>query len=193
MFKFFLAACFSAILACSCGDEKKIPISPPNHEEEMEESPISGGEMASHNWDLSRVVTLDSVRTFKPNTRLFIRTAFAGESLEDFEVKFVSVLDGELSDVPLIFLEASDPRLIALGGVAQGMSGSPVFCEQGVIGALSYGFDLQNNLPYYFMATPLETMLQGIFLEEVSKAGKPVVVNGNRLKPLAPAFLATDI
>ncbi|MFY9493332.1 MAG: SpoIVB peptidase S55 domain-containing protein [Minisyncoccia bacterium] len=195
MFKFSLMAFFLATLVWSCGDGKKIPTSPPNHEEDIEKSPTSGGEVVSHNWDLSRTVPLDSVRAFKPDAKLFVRTAFGGESLEDFEVKFVAVVDGELPDISLIMLEASDPRLVALGGAAQGMSGSPVFCEQGVVGALAYGFDMQNHPPYYFMATPLEAMINGIFRDSdtVLKAGKMASINGNKLKPLSPAFLATGV
>lgn len=190
MIRSWLCLFVIAIGLVTCDSKQKV-VSPEMNEEGITVSEINKEDTAL--WNLSKIVPLDSVRALKPGTKLFVRTAFAGESLEDFEVKFVAVIDGELPDVSLIVLEASDPRLVALGGVAQGMSGSPVFSEEGVIGALAYGFDLQNHPPYYFMATPLEAMLTGIFSEGVSKAGKTVSINGNKLKPLSPAFLATNI
>lgn len=73
-----------------------------------------------------------------------------------------AVADGQGPDGALIFFEAdmADPVMKNIGGIASGMSGSPLFIDVGgpkMIGALSYGnmFTL-NGLG---LATPIEYML----------------------------------
>ena len=82
-------------------------------------------------WDLSSIVTVDQVRAMPVGTPVFLRTEFAHGELADLEMTFVQVVDDFLPPRPVYMLEASDPVLIQLGGIAQGMSGSPVFTEQG--------------------------------------------------------------
>ena len=55
--------------------------------------------------------------------------------LTDLEMRFIQVIDDFLPPMPVYMVEASDPVLIQLGGIAKGMSGSPVFTEQGTWGA----------------------------------------------------------
>ena len=141
-------------------------------------------------WDLQKIVSLDSVRNWPAGKKMFVRTAFAGAELEDFEVKFVTVVEDGLPTMPLVMLEASDPRLIALGGVAQGMSGSPVFTEEGTVGALSYGFDLQGAPPFYFMATPIQGMIDGVF-SIGNPSLKSVAVKIKKLVPLSIPIAVT--
>ena len=110
-------------------------------------------------WDLSAVVPIDSVRALAAGTPLYLRTEFAHGELADLEVLFVEVVDDYLPPMPVIMVETSDPVLIQLGGIARGMSGSPVFSEQGTMGAIAYGFTSQDRPPYYFFATPIEWVI----------------------------------
>ncbi len=107
-------------------------------------------------WDLSAIVPVDSVRSMLPGTPLFLRTEFANGELADLEMTFVRVVDDFLPPMPIYMVEASDPVLIQLKGIAQGMSGSPLFTEQGTWGAIAYGFGSQDSPPFYFFATPIE-------------------------------------
>ena len=91
-------------------------------------------------WDLSKIVVIDSVRMAATGTPLFMRTEFANGELVDLEMKFIEVVDDFLPPMPVYMVEASDSVLVSLGGIARGMSGSPVFSAQGTWGAIAYGF-----------------------------------------------------
>ena len=112
-------------------------------------------------WDLSRIVPIDSVRTVPTGRRVFLRTEFDNGELMDLEMKFIQVVDDFLPPMPIYMVEASDSLLVSLGGIAKGMSGSPIFSAQGVWGAIAYGFDSQDSPPYYFFATPIEWVIRG--------------------------------
>lgn len=145
-------------------------------------------------WDLSRVVPLDSVRAMPAGAEMFVRTEFASGELVDLQVKLVGVVDDLMPPLPYIMLEASDSLLVNLKGVAEGMSGSPVFTEEGTVGALSIGFDAQVNPPFYFFATPIEAMLSGIIRNDLPAASaKPKVWHGHRVLPLAVQLVGTGV
>ena len=110
-------------------------------------------------WDLSSIVSAESVRSMPTGTSVFMRTEFVDGQLADLEMTFIQVVDDFLPPMPVYMVEASDPVLIQLGGIAQGMSGSPIFTEQGTWGAIAYGFNQQDSPPYYFFATPIEWVI----------------------------------
>ena len=142
-------------------------------------------------WDLSAVVPIDSVRAMAPGTPLFMRTEFANGELADLEMLLVQVVDDFLAPMPVIMVESSDPVLIQLGGVAQGMSGSPVFSEQGTMGAIAYGYSGQDSPPYYFFATPIEWVIGS---RGTVPSAKPAATwEGNRITPLEIPFLITGL
>ena len=116
-----------------------------------------------------------------PGTPVFMRTEFVNGELADLEMTFVQVVDDFLAPMPVYMVEASDPILIQLGGIAQGMSGSPIFTEQGTWGAIAYGYSAQDNPPYYFFATPIEWV---IGTRGLMPAAKPTATwEGNRITP----------
>lgn len=110
-------------------------------------------------WDLSRIVPIDSVRSAPVGKRVFMRTEFDKGRLVDLEMKFIQVVDDFMPPMPVYMVEASDSVLVALGGIAKGMSGSPIFSAQGAWGAIAYGFNAQDSPPYYFFATPMEWVI----------------------------------
>ena len=110
-------------------------------------------------WDLSPIVPVDSIRAMPPGTPVFLRTEFANGQLADLEMTFIQVVDDFLPPMPVYLVEASDPVLVQLKGIARGMSGSPIFTEQGTWGAIAYGSNGQNSPPYYFFATPIEWVI----------------------------------
>ncbi len=142
-------------------------------------------------WDLSPIVSAEEVRSMPVGTPVFMRTEFAHGELADLEMTFVQVVDDFLSPMPVYMVEASDPVLIQLGGIAQGMSGSPIFTEQGTWGAVAYGFDAQDSPPYYFFATPIEWV---IGTRGTAPAAKPTATwAGNRIIPLDTPLLSTGL
>ena len=142
-------------------------------------------------WNLSPIVTVDEVRSMPAGTPVFLRTEFANGELADLEMTFVQVVDDFLAPIPVYMVEASDPVLIQLGGIAQGMSGSPIFTEQGTWGAIAYGFGAQDSPPYYFFATPIEWV---IGTRGMVPAAKPTATwEGNRIIPLDTPLLSTGL
>jgi len=140
-------------------------------------------------YSLSPIVSVESVRSMPVGTPVFMRTEFANGQLADLEMTFIQVVDDFLPPMPVYMVEASDPVLIQLGGIAQGMSGSPIFTEQGTWGAIAYGFSSQDSPPYYFFATPIEWVIG-------SKGAIPLakrlnIWEGNGIKPLTIPLLGT--
>ena len=78
--------------------------------------------------------------------------------IKNFSVKIVGTLDNGKGSKPYIMAEASGDVVNSTGGVLQGMSGSPVYINGKLVGALSAGF--QNLSPYTFLITPIEDMLE---------------------------------
>ena len=140
-------------------------------------------------YSLSPIVSVESVRSMPTGTPVFLRTEFANGQLADLEMTFIQVVDDFLPPMPVYMLEASDPVLIQLGGIAKGMSGSPVFTEQGTWGAIAYGFNQQDSPPYYFFATPIEWVI-GI-KGAIPLAKRLTTWAGNGITPLAIPLLGT--
>ena len=142
-------------------------------------------------WDLSGIVPIDSVRSAPVGTRVFMRTEFANGELVDLEMKFIQVVDDFLPPMPVYMVEASDSVLVALGGVAKGMSGSPIFSPQGAWGAIAYGFNAQDSPPYYFFATPMEWVIGD--RGTVPSAKRAATWGGSSIVPLDVPIVSTGL
>ena len=87
---------------------------------------------------LPAVTPLMPVEEIRPGMEGIGRTVFAGTDLQDFKVHILGVLrniQGPKRDLILARLEGAG---LAESGVAQGMSGSPVYIDGRLIGAVSY-------------------------------------------------------
>ena len=95
-----------------------------------------------------------------------MRTALSGTTPQDIPVKILAIVDGFYWG-KLIMFESTDQAITDIGGIAAGMSGSPVYAAvdgpDPIVGAVSYGdsFTLHGT----GLATPIEymTALQGQF------------------------------
>ncbi|MDP3764269.1 MAG: hypothetical protein Q8Q95_01470 [bacterium] len=175
----WLFAITLGLLAC---DSKSKTVLSSNAEDEG--VVVETNNMDTSSWDLTKIVPLDSVRAMPAGTKMYVRTSVFGE-MEDFEVALVSVVDDFVPPMPVVMFKSSRPAV-------RGQSGSPVFTKDGVIGALSMGFDSENSSPYYFFATPIEWMQKGIIDPEI-RSSKPVVWNGNIVRPLALPLLMSGV
>jgi SpoIVB peptidase S55 len=83
-------------------------------------------------------------------------TAGAGNVIQRFPVKVEDILAEQGQGFPYIMIRASGPFIDASGGIAAGMSGSPVYFENKLAGAISAGFpEADHKLG---LVTPIEVM-----------------------------------
>jgi SpoIVB peptidase S55 len=86
-------------------------------------------------------------------------TVVRGTAIERFDVRILGILKGgPVSD--LILFRGSGPVIRAAGGTASGMSGSPIFIDGRIAGALSYGYHFAGLDADLSLATPIEEMLK---------------------------------
>src|SRR5690349_14042745 len=96
------------------------------------------------------------VSAVRPGQKAIVRTVFAGDSVETFDAEILGVLPGGRSEGDMILARATSPR-VEQTGVAQGMSGSPVYVDGKLIGALSSGWAFSREP--VFGITPIGEML----------------------------------
>ena len=79
-------------------------------------------------------------------------------NVEPFNVDIIGLMDNGKGAQKMIMAKASGSVIERTGGVLQGMSGSPIYVDGKLVGALAAG--LKEMSPYTFFITPIETMLK---------------------------------
>jgi hypothetical protein len=102
------------------------------------------------------ILTLDQVR---PGMTGYGLTVIHGTKIDRFRVRIVGILRGGQSS-DLILFRAAGPVIDEAGGAAAGMSGSPIYVDDRLIGALSYGYKFAGQDADLSLATPIEDMLK---------------------------------
>lgn len=103
-------------------------------------------------------VPIMPLKEVKPGMRGTIKTVFRGDQIEEFGFEVLGVMKsvfGPKEDVILVKLLGQKPEFT---GVVAGMSGSPVYIDGRLIGALSLRFGLFTKEPIAGI-TPIESML----------------------------------
>ncbi|BCW96843.1 MAG: hypothetical protein WHS44_12895 [Fimbriimonadales bacterium] len=101
------------------------------------------------------------VSQVKPGMRGYGLTVFRGTKIERFEVEVVGVLENALYGYPLVMIMMRGGPITERGAmVIAGMSGSPIFLEGRILGALAYGFAFPKEP--VALVTPLEAMLTNL-------------------------------
>jgi hypothetical protein len=103
-------------------------------------------------------------------------TVFQGLKPERFDVRVISVLHNFLPKQDIILVQSDDPRLLHSGIVA-GMSGSPIYIEGRLAGALSYGWHFAKD-PIAGV-TPIESMMADLKRPLRGRAATPVAEAAN--------------
>ncbi len=98
----------------------------------------------------------DEVRRLATKTPVELITAIEGTSKVIVEAEFRRIQPARYG-FPLYECVLTDEAVTALGGAAQGMSGSPVGIKGRVFGALAYG-DEWAATPHRFWVTPIDAM-----------------------------------
>ena len=77
--------------------------------------------------------------------------------IQPFRVDLIGKMDGGKGGSRSIMARASGSLIEQTGGVLQGMSGSPIYVDGRLVGALAAG--IKDMAPYTFFITPIEDML----------------------------------
>ena len=80
----------------------------------------------------------------------------SSSAIRSFDVDIVGVLSNGKGSNPMIMARANGPLIRQVGGILQGMSGSPVYVDGKLVGAVAAG--LKDMTPYTFFITPIENM-----------------------------------
>ena len=99
------------------------------------------------------IIPLDEIR---PGMKGLAYTVFRGDSVSSFEIEVIGRMPGR-GTFDLVLVRA-EPELLARGGVSQGMSGSPVYIDGRLLGALAYNFSYAREP--LAMITPIGAMLE---------------------------------
>ncbi|NMC32257.1 MAG: peptidase S55 SpoIVB [Veillonellaceae bacterium] len=103
------------------------------------------------------------------------RTVIAGTRIEEFGVEVLGIMKNKGAVGDLILVRTYGDVIDRAGGVAQGMSGSPVFIDGQLIGAIGYGWSLTDQRTA--MVTPIQDMLK-IF--EYKSPSSPIAAPADR-------------
>jgi hypothetical protein len=134
-----------------------------------------------------RFFPLDKV---KPGMTGYGYTVFEGTKIDQFTVKVMAVMDGDYRHDRLILVKLGGHSLEQNGGLSAGMSGSPVYFQGKLAGAISYGFE--NADPLLAFITPIETMLNLMKNTEIAQL-QPISYHHRMLQPvplMAPVLVS---
>ena len=146
----------------------------------------------------------------KPGMKGRGRTVFQGQSIEEFEAEILGVLEN-VQPKRNVILARLKGRGLESTGVISGMSGSPVYIDGKLIGAVAYSFNFQKEA--IAGITPIEEMLaigtapegprkgasppavirEGASLEELSEEFRRVFTAPTASKAAAPALTPLDL
>jgi len=129
------------------------------------------------------------------------RTIVAGDVIEEFSAEVLGIIDqpGDLSD--FIVVRVSGDVIGRSGGIAKGMSGSPVYVDGKLIGAVSRAASWSKELTPIGLVTPIEPMLgvldaagAGIVLRQPSEHAvlKGITLADGRAAPTSEMVLAAS-
>lgn len=98
------------------------------------------------------------VENVRPGMKGYARTVLSGTTVIRFPVEIVSVIPQKGSPRNLIMIRTLSDATERFGGIAAGMSGSPVYIGGKLLGAIGYGWNFSHHTlglltPYEDMAT----------------------------------------
>ncbi len=98
------------------------------------------------------------VSEVRPGMTGYAKTVARGTEIETFPVEILGVMKNSGPSGDLILARFSGPLIEQTGGIAQGMSGSPVYVDGKLLGAVAYGWSFTNSK--VGMITPIEDMVK---------------------------------
>lgn len=99
-----------------------------------------------------------NVSDVQPGMTGYAKTVVQGTTIDTFPVEILGVMKNSGPSGDLILAKFSGPLIEETGGIAQGMSGSPVYIDGKLLGAVAYGWSFTNSR--VGMITPIQDMLK---------------------------------
>ncbi|MGE5572205.1 MAG: SpoIVB peptidase S55 domain-containing protein [Bacteroidota bacterium] len=136
-----------------------------------------------------------SVGELKPGMKGIGKTVVEGTRIDTFDVEVLGVLKGETATGDLVLVRVSGKPVEAAGGIAAGMSGSPVYVNGRLVGAIAFGFESADH--FVGLVTPIEEMLK-VFaaakrpVPKLAYLSSPVRVDGRLAKRVVLARSAGE-
>lgn len=98
------------------------------------------------------------ISEIKPGMKGTGKTVFYGTQIETFQVDIIDIVKGEGGIAKFILANLSGDKIKEGGGISEGMSGSPVYIDDRLIGAVSYTWEMsEHNI---CLITPIQEMLK---------------------------------
>jgi len=99
-----------------------------------------------------------STSEIKPGMKGIGKTVFHGTQIETFQVDIIDIVEGESGISHFILANLSGDKIKEGGGISGGMSGSPVYIDDRLIGAVSSAWEMsEHNI---CLITPIHEMLE---------------------------------
>ena len=102
------------------------------------------------------------------------KTVVQGTTIEDFDVEVLSIIPQPSPTSTLIMVRVSGEAIERSGGIASGMSGSPVYIDNKLLGAIGYGYEYSDHR--IGLVTPAAQMLA--LLENVPINNELIIPSG---------------
>jgi len=115
------------------------------------------------------------VAELKPGMIGVGRTVFQGDRLEDFKVHILGILRNVIGTRRNLILARLEGGPLAETGVIAGMSGSPVYIDGRLVGAVSYSLGQFSKEPIAGI-TPIDEMTQDATLPVTRRAAAPIAL-----------------
>jgi len=114
------------------------------------------------------------VDEIKPGMLGIAKTVVSGTKLEEFNVEVLGIMKNKGASGDLILVRTSGDVIDRTGGIAQGMSGSPVYIDNKLVGAIAFGWSLTDHK--VGMVTPIADMLKLWDMPDQYNGNNPSVV-----------------
>ena len=129
-----------------------------------------------------------SVRDVQPGMTGYAKTVTQGTTMETFPVEILGVMKNSGPSGDLVLARFSGPLIERTGGIAQGMSGSPVYINGKLLGAVAYGWSFTNSK--VGMITPIEDMVK-LWNVPVKEEIRPFNARESSLVPVDTPLMAS--
>lgn len=122
------------------------------------------------------------IEAIKPGLRGTAKTVIRGTEIESFEVEFLGVMRdaGPVGD--LILIRVSGDVIDRSGGIAAGMSGSPVYINGQLVGAIAYGYSMSDHRIGF--VTPINDMMEVLHMLADEQSDVMAPPAGDHMTPL---------